>query len=52
MMGGILLALIEGVGIMMTRMSSSQYKPVAPQLPDLPMNEAPQAPTSPQHARA
>lgn len=50
--GGILLALIEGVGIMMNRMSTQQFKPVAPQIPDLPVNEAPRAPTSPQPQRA
>ncbi|KAI9032261.1 Tim17/Tim22/Tim23/Pmp24 family-domain-containing protein [Hyaloraphidium curvatum] len=41
--GGILLALIEGVGIMISRMSAGSYKPVAPQLPELP----PSAPSSP-----
>jgi len=31
--GGILLALIEGVGIMITRMTAEQFKPVMPQMP-------------------
>jgi import inner membrane translocase subunit TIM17 len=34
--GGILLALIEGVGVMIGRMSAGSYKPVAPPLPELP----------------
>ncbi|XP_062522618.1 mitochondrial import inner membrane translocase subunit Tim17-B-like [Corticium candelabrum] len=32
--GAILLALIEGVGIAITRMTAEQFKPVMPQLPD------------------
>eukprot|EP00118_Oscarella_pearsei_P009656 m.56293 g.56293 ORF g.56293 m.56293 type:complete len:171 (+) comp34585_c0_seq2:31-543(+) len=42
--GGILLALIEGVGIAMTRMTASQFKPVMPQLPD--PQQLPPAPMS------
>jgi len=30
--GGVLLALIEGVGIMFTRLSAEQFKPLPPQL--------------------
>ncbi|XP_065829645.1 mitochondrial import inner membrane translocase subunit Tim17-B-like [Oscarella lobularis] len=46
--GAILLALIEGVGIAMTRMTASQYKPVMPQLPD--PQQLPPAPLSSLHS--
>nr|QBH73032.1 mitochondrial import inner membrane translocase subunit tim17 [Nicoletia phytophila] len=32
--GGVLLALIEGVGILFTRLSAEQFKPVNPQMED------------------
>lgn len=32
--GGVLLALIEGVGILFTRYSAEQFKPVNPQMED------------------
>ena len=34
LMGGCLLAMIEGVGIVISRASASQFKPVMPTLPD------------------
>ena len=30
MIGGVLLAMIEGIGILLTRFTSEQFKPVAP----------------------
>ena len=30
LIGGMLLAMIEGVGILLTRMTSEQFKPIAP----------------------
>ncbi|KAJ8046826.1 Mitochondrial import inner membrane translocase subunit Tim17-B [Holothuria leucospilota] len=32
--GGVLLAMIEGIGILMTRMSAEQFRPVNPQMED------------------
>eukprot|EP00128_Syssomonas_multiformis_P016942 Colp12_sorted_trinity150504_noHs@7239 len=34
--GGVLLALIEGLSIAITRFTSDQYKPIMPELPDAP----------------
>jgi len=45
--GGILLALIEGVGIMITRMTVEQFKPVMPQMPPDPMQLPPKPASSP-----
>eukprot|EP00112_Aurelia_sp_Birch-Aquarium-sp1_P006086 Seg1680.12 transcript_id=Seg1680.12/GoldUCD/mRNA.D3Y31 product="Mitochondrial import inner membrane translocase subunit Tim17-B" protein_id=Seg1680.12/GoldUCD/D3Y31 len=44
--GGILLALIEGVGIMITRMTAEQFKPVMPQMPPDP-SQLPPMPITP-----
>lgn len=43
--GGILLALIEGVGIMITRMTADQFKPVMPEMPPDPSQLPPQKPS-------
>ncbi|KAK9720071.1 translocase of the inner membrane [Basidiobolus ranarum] len=34
--GGVLLAMIEGLGIAMTRMFAEQNRPIMPQVPDIP----------------
>ena len=39
--GGVILALIEGIGIMITRMSEEQFKPVRPMEPPMPMAPSP-----------
>ncbi|TPX40473.1 hypothetical protein SeMB42_g05020 [Synchytrium endobioticum] len=44
--GGVLLALMEGVGIAIGRASAGAFKPIAPIIPDLPQT-APTAPLSP-----
>ncbi|XP_057296902.1 mitochondrial import inner membrane translocase subunit Tim17-B-like [Hydractinia symbiolongicarpus] len=44
--GGILLGLIEGVGIMITRMTAEQFKPVMPQMPPDPSQLPPPPPAS------
>ena len=44
--GGVLLALMEGIGIAIGRASAGAFKPVAPIIPDLPQT-APTAPLSP-----
>ncbi|TPX31996.1 hypothetical protein SmJEL517_g04805 [Synchytrium microbalum] len=44
--GGVLLALMEGIGIAIGRASAGAFKPVAPIIPDLPA-VAPTAPLSP-----
>ncbi|CAK9294524.1 unnamed protein product [Gordionus sp. m RMFG-2023] len=44
--GGVLLALIEGVGILFTRFSAEQFRPVNPQSPDAPPHPG-GMPTSP-----
>jgi len=46
MVGGVLLALIEGVGIMITRMTADQFKPVMPQMPPDPSQLPPSKSTS------
>ncbi|XP_038061855.1 mitochondrial import inner membrane translocase subunit Tim17-B-like [Patiria miniata] len=43
MIGGVLLAMIEGIGILMTRMSADQFRPVNPQMED-PSQLGPKAP--------
>eukprot|EP00127_Corallochytrium_limacisporum_P001344 Clim_evm9s52 gene=Clim_evmTU9s52 len=35
--GGILLALIEGIGIAVTRMTAAQYQPQLPEIPEAPV---------------
>ncbi|XP_033647799.1 mitochondrial import inner membrane translocase subunit Tim17-B-like [Asterias rubens] len=42
--GGILLAMIEGIGILMTRMSADQFRPVNPQMED-PSQLGPKSPS-------
>ena len=46
--GGVILALIEGVGIMIQRMTADQYKPIKPADPPLP--PPPPAPVQNQRA--
>ena len=41
--GGVILAVMEGVGALINRMNADQYKPVAPMLPEQPI----QAPAKP-----
>ncbi|VDO94490.1 unnamed protein product [Soboliphyme baturini] len=43
-MGGVLLAMIEGVGILMTRFTAEQFKPMNPQIED-PRNLPPTEPS-------
>jgi len=49
--GGVLLAMIEGVGIMLTRFTADQFKPVNPQVEDpsvLPLKPPPGSSDTPQ----
>lgn len=44
-MGGVFLALIEGVGVLINRMTSNMYKPVQPQIPELMVQQQQQQPS-------
>ncbi|KAJ3224588.1 translocase of the inner membrane [Clydaea vesicula] len=44
--GGIILSVMEGVGVMINRLTLDSYKPVAPQLPDLLPQTLPPPPKS------
>lgn len=39
--GGLILAMIEGMGILFTRMTAEQFRPMAPQMEEPPVNSAP-----------
>ena len=44
--GGIILAVMEGVGVMMNRFNSDQFKPQAPMLPEVSLPELQPSPSN------